>query len=82
MSETGEMIPIDATPIRDGDPLITGSLPDRHQVTRRTGVVDGVVVEKTRGEDQGARYWCQVEVEGHPAVVTRETHILVGGEPL
>ena len=76
------MTPIDATPVRDGEPLMTGSLPERHQVTRRTGVVDGVLVVETREEDQGARYWCQVERDGQMVAITRETHILVGGEPL
>ncbi|CAI8001958.1 hypothetical protein GBAR_LOCUS3288, partial [Geodia barretti] len=83
VTETGDVIPIDATPIRDGEPLITGSLPARHQVRRRTGVVDGVVVQRTQADDEGVRYWCRVEIEDHPAVVTRQTHILVGdGRPL
>ena len=79
VTETGDVIPIDATPMRDGEPLITGSLPARHRVRRRTGVVDGVVVERTQVDDEGVRYWCRVEIEG---VVTRQTHILVGGKSL
>ena len=82
VDEAGEQTPIDATPFRNGERLVTDGLPARHQLTRRTGAVDGVLVGGTKLEDVGSRYWCAVEREGEVLAVTRETHILVGGEPL
>ena len=81
MDDNGEQTPIDATLYRDGVRLVVGStLPPRHELVRRQGVISGVIVRETQLEDVGERYWCQVEREGEIVAVTTETHILVGGE--
>ena len=80
ISDTGEETPIDATPIRNGERLVVDSLPARHELVKKGGVVRGVLVRETQREDQEGVYWCQVEGGGEVVAFTRKTHILVGGE--
>ena len=80
ISDTGEETPIDATPIRNGERLVVDSLPARHELVKKGGVVCGVLVRETQREDQEGVYWCQVEGGGEVVAFTRKTHILVGGE--
>ena len=84
VNNAGEEIPIAATPYRNGERLVTGSsLPPRHQLTVKYGVVAGVLITFTKYEDAGSKYRCMVENnEGEIVALTGQTRVLVGGTHL
>ena len=81
VNNAGEEVPIAATPYRNGERLVTGSsLPPRHQLTVKFGVVAGVLITFTKYEDAGSKYRCMVENnDGEIVALTGQTRVLVGG---